>query len=105
MPGFDEVFAPLPADQVLEDAVMDKGYDRNHLRAKFQGHAMHPVMPPKSNRKEAIAYDKDTDRLREQVERFLNRLKQFRRIATRYDKLGYVFLAFMHMGAACLIVK
>jgi putative transposase len=105
MPGFDEVFAQLPTDHALEDAVMDKGYDSNHIRDKLQEHNIHPVIPPKSNRKEAIAYDKDTYRLREQVERFFNRLKQFRRIATRYDKLGYVFLAFIHMVAACLIVK
>jgi transposase len=105
MPGFDEVFAQLPADHALEDAVMDKGYDSNHIRDTLQDHDIRPVIPPKSNRKEAITYDKDTYRLREQVERFFNRLKQFRRIATRYDKLGYVFLAFIHMVAACLIVK
>lgn len=105
MPGFDEIFAQLPTDHALADAVMDKGYDSNHIRDKLQDHDINPVIPPKSNRKEAIAYDKDTYKLREQVERFFNRLKQFRRIATRYEKLGYVFLAFIHMVAACLIVK
>jgi putative transposase len=105
MPGFDEGFAQLPPDQALEDAVMDKGYDSNHIRDKLQDHDITPVIPSKSNRKEAIAYDQAPYRLREQVERFFNRLQQFRRIATRYDKLGYVFLAFIHMVAACLIVK
>jgi transposase len=105
MPGFDEVFQQVPADHALEDAVMDKGYDSNHIRATLQGHGINPVIPPKSNRKETIVYDKATYKLREQVERFFNKLKQFRRIATRYDKLGYIFLAFIHMVAACLIVK
>jgi putative transposase len=105
MPGFDAVFAQLPVDHALEDAVMDRGYDSNPIRDKLQTHDINPVIPPKRNRKEAIAYDKDTYKLREQVERFFNRLKQFRRIATRYDKLGYVFLAFIHMVAACVIVK
>jgi transposase len=105
MPGFDEVFAQLPSAHALEDAVMDRGYDSNHIRAKLQEQGLTPVIPPKKNRKETIAYDKDTYRLREKVERFFNRLKQFRRVATRYDKLGYIFLAFIHIVASCLIIR
>lgn len=105
MPGFDLVFDQIPPANTLEDAVMDKGYDSNHIRAKLQDHGIHPVIPPKSNRKEAITYDKDKYRLREQIERFFNRLKQFRRIATRYEKLGNIFLAFIHIVASCIIVK
>jgi transposase len=105
MPGFDEVFAQLPADHALEDAVMDKGYDSNHIRAKLQDNRINPVIPPKSNRKEVIHYDKDKYRLRQQVERFFNKLKQFRRIATRYEKLGHIFLAFIHVVASCIIIK
>jgi transposase len=105
MPGFDEVFAQLPADHALEDAVMDKGYDSNHIRAKLQDNGINPVIPPKSNRKEVITYDKDKYRLRQKVERFFNKLKQFRRIATRYEKLGHIFLAFLHVVASCIIIK
>jgi transposase len=105
MPGFDEVFAQLPSNHALADAVMDKGYDSNHIRAKLQDQGINPVIPPKSNRKEAIKYDKDTYKLREKVERFFNRLKQFRRVATRYDKLGYIFLAFIHVVASCIIIR
>jgi putative transposase len=105
MPGFDEVFDQLPPENNLEDAVMDKGYDSNHIRDKLKENNMNPVIPPKSNRTESIDYDKDKYKLREKVERFFNRLKQFRRIATRYDKLGNIFLAFIHIVASCLIVK
>jgi transposase len=105
MPGFDEVFAQLPTDHALEDAVMDKGYDSNHIRAKLQDNGINPVIPPKSNRKEVIHYDKDKYRLRQKVERFFNNLKQFRRIATRYEKLGHIFLAFIHVVASCIIIK
>jgi transposase len=52
-----------------------------------------------------MEYDKALYKLREKVERFFNRLKQFRRIATRYDKLGNIYLAFIHLVAACLIIK
>jgi putative transposase len=105
MPGFDAVFDQIPPDHDRKDAVMDKGYDSNHIRDRLQGKAIHPVIPPKNNRKESIEYDKDKYKLREKVERFFNKLKQFRRIATRYDKLGHIFLAFIHLVASCLIVK
>jgi transposase len=105
MPGFAEVFAQLPSAHALEDAVMDRGYDSNQIRAKLQEHGITPVIPPKKNRKVAITYDKDTYKLREKVERFFNRLKQFRRVATRYDKLGYIFLAFIHVVASCIIIR
>ena len=105
MPGFDEVCDQLPPDHALTDAMREKGYDRNHIRARLQESGINPVIPPKSNRKEAIAYEKDKYKLREKVERFFNRLKQFRRIATRYEKLGNTFLAFLHIVASCVIVK
>lgn len=66
---------------------------------------MTPVIPPKTNRKERITSDKALYKLREQVERFFNRLKQFRRIATRYDKLGNTYRAFIHLVATFLVVK
>jgi transposase len=105
MPGFDKVFDPLPQEHALEAAIMAKGYDRNHIRDKLRKQGLTPVIPPKSNRKETIGYDKELYKLREKVERFFNKLKQFRRIATRYEKLGYMFLAFIHIVASCVIVK
>jgi len=105
MPGFDDVFAQLPAEHELEDAVMDKGYDSHHIRETLKAYDIKPVIPPKSNRIEVIEYDKETYKLREKIERFFNRVKQFRRIATRYDKLGAIFLAFIHIVASYLIVK
>ena len=99
------VFGQIPAENVLENAVMDKGYDSNHIRDKLKEEGIHPVIPPKSNRKEVIDYEKDTYKLREKVERFFNRLKQYRRIATRYEKLGHILLAFIHIVASFLIVK
>jgi putative transposase len=99
------VFDQLPTEHHLTDAVLDKGYDSNHIRDKLQAEGMQPVIPPQSNRKEAIEYDKDKYKLREKVERFCNKLKQYRRIATRYDKLGHIFLAFIHLVASCLIIK
>jgi transposase len=104
-PGFDAVFAQLPQEHALEQAIMDRGYDSNHIRTYLQAQGMIPVIPPKKNRKEPMAYDEEQYKLREKVERFFNRLKQFRRIATRYDKLSKCFLAFLHLTAVWLMVK
>jgi putative transposase len=49
--------------------------------------------------------DKDLYKLREKVERFFNKLKQFRRIATRYEKLSHTFLAFIHLVAVWILIK
>ena len=54
-----------------------------------------PVVPPKSNRKNAWDYDKQLYKQRNQVERLFRRIKRFRRIFTRYDKLDLIFLAFV----------
>jgi len=84
---------------------MDKGYDSNDIREQLLAQDMVPVIPPKSNRTAALEYDHDLYKLREKVERFFNNLKQFRRIATRYEKLSQTFLALIHLVAAWIIIK
>ena len=89
----------------MTHAVMDKGYDSNSIRASLVAQDIVPVIPSKSNRTAPIDYDQDVYKLREKVERFFNHLKQFRRIATRYDKLSQTFLAFIHLVAAWIMIK
>ena len=104
-PVFDGVFAQVPQEQQLTHAIMDKGYDSNQIRAQLVAQDIMPVIPPKSNRTEPLDYEKDLYKLREKVERFFNSLKQFRRIATRYEKLSQTFLAFIHLVAAWISIK
>jgi transposase len=99
------VLAQVPPEPPLTHAIMDKGYDSNPIRAQLLAHDIVPVIPPKSNRTTALDYDHDLYKLREKVERFFNKLKQFRRIATRYEKLSQTFLALIHLVAAWLIIK
>ena len=84
---------------------MDKGYDSHGIRAQLLAEDSGPVIPPKSNRTEPLDYDTDLYTLRETVERFFKNLKQFRRIATRYEKLSQTFLALIHLVAAWIIIK
>jgi len=64
----------------------DKGYDSDAVRETLLLHNILPVIPPKANRRDPAPCDYRRYRDRNQVERLFNRLKQFRRIATRYDK-------------------
>jgi transposase len=97
--------AQVPPEPPLTHAIMDKGYDSNAIRAQLLAHDMVPGIPSKSNRTAAIDYDHDLYRLREKVERFCNKLKQFRCIATRYETLSQTLLALIHLGAAWIIIK
>ena len=104
-PLFDQVWDDKPELPALAYTALDKGYDSDHIRARIEKEGIEAVIPPKSNRKVPIAYDAAQYKLREKVERFFGRLKQFRRIATRYDKLSKTFLAFIHLVAAWISIK
>jgi transposase len=71
----------------------DKGYDADTLRRYLRGADVVPVIPGRVNRKQKISYDKDRYRERHWVENAFCRLKDFRRVATRYDKLARNFLS------------
>lgn len=84
----------------------DKGYDSDLIVGLMeQGGMGEAVIPPRSNRKVERAYDKDKYKGRNVVERAINRLKFYRRVATRYDKLLDNFLSFVCLAAAVLNVK
>ena len=70
----------------------DKGYDSDALVEKLEQRGITPVIPPKANRKEPRETDFTLYCERNLVERFFNALKQYRGIATRYDKLANTFL-------------
>ena len=80
--------------------IADKAYDSNALVQKIEEMGASPVIPPKSNRKAPRKYEKERYKRRNRVERLFNRLKQFRRIATRYDKLTRRYAAFVLVAAA-----
>ncbi len=63
------------------------------------------VIPPINTRSKQLPYDKERYRRRNRIERFFHKLKQFRRLATRYDKLARTFLAALHLVAAFLLLK
>ena len=83
----------------------DKGYDADHLCDKIAETGAQIVIPPKRNRKLQRAYDSDLYKERNIIERFFNKLKQFRRVATRYDKLLANFMGFVKLAAIAIWLK
>nr|WP_312889382.1 IS5 family transposase [Rhizobium laguerreae] len=78
----------------------DKGYDGDAIREELLIHGIKPVIPPKANRKNPPSCDFKAYKDRNLIERMFNRLKQFRRIAIRYDKTRKSFEAFLALAAA-----
>ena len=77
----------------------DKGYDADWLRTDLREKGITPIIPGKRGRKRKIRHDKRRYRERWRIEATFNRLKDFRRIATRYDKLAENFLAAVKLAA------
>ena len=74
---------------------MDKGYDANWLVELLEEYGIEAVIPPRSNRKNPRPYDKEVYKHRNVVERMFAQAKEFRRIATRYDKLADSYVSFL----------
>lgn len=83
-----------------EAVLADKGYDADALIDSIQAGGAMAVIPPKRNRVVQRSYDRHLYKDRNLVERFFNRIKQFRRIATRYEKLARNYLSFLHLVCA-----
>ena len=75
--------------------LMDRAYEDEQTRLLAIQHGFIPVVPPKKNRLEPWEYDKELYKRRNEVERLFRRLKGFRRIFTRYEKLDVMYLAFL----------
>jgi putative transposase len=98
------------AEPLLENAdpralIGDKAYDADALLDTLAQRAITPVIPPKANRKVQRACHYALYCERNLVERFFNKLKHFRAIATRYDKLARNFLAGVQLPAAIILLN
>ena len=99
----DGTHAQALIEGVEADAVLaDKVYDANHVLEYLAQRNIQAVIPPKANRAEQREYDRHVYKDRNLVERFFCRLKQFRRIATRYEKLARNFFGMLSLACACI---
>lgn len=94
---------PLPQDLELRHVIADKGYDSDDIRERVRRAGGRPVIPSRRNHRRR-RHDRRLYKLRNVVERFVNRLKQCRRTATRYDKLACTYLGFVQVAAVLTLV-
>jgi transposase len=91
-PCGQELIQSARIPKASEYCAMDKGYEGDAIRSTVKSLGLVPVVPPKSNRRVKWDYDKEIYKKRNEVERFFLRIKRYRRVATRYDKLDFMFM-------------
>ena len=78
--------------------LMDRAYEGEKTREKVTEKGFIPVVPPKKNRKKPWEYDRELYKRRNEIERYFLRLKRFRKVFTRYDKLDVIFCGFIYFA-------
>ena len=97
--GADALLPEMAADTLLADKAFDAD---ERVISPLLARGKSFVIPPKSSRKAPRDFDKDAYKARHLIENFFCRLKQYRAIATRYDKTARNFLAAIHLAAAII---
>ena len=90
-----EQLGPMPEGLPL---LLDRAYESNETRQLVLDLGMIPVVPPKSNRIQPWEYNRALYKKRNEIERLFRRLKGFRRIFSRFEKLDVIFLAFLNFA-------
>ena len=107
-PGQSHDILAVPAllESYKPQAVLaDRAYDANSLRQHLDQIGAAAVIPSTRSRKAPIPHDPVVYKLRNRIERCFNKLKHFRRFATRYDRLASHYLAFVHLAAIMLWLR
>jgi len=94
-------FAPLfrMIGDRIEAFLADRGYDADAIRAEIATAGVQAVIPAKRGRRHPALHDREKYRLRNRIERLFNKLKNWRRIATRYDKTKESYLGFVSLAS------
>ena len=88
----EELIAGIESGHVIAD----RAYDSDEFRKSIAGNGAIPVIPPRSNRRKPHSYDEYLYRERHLVECFIGKIKHYRRIFSRFDKLAGIYLGFLH---------
>lgn len=94
----EALIAGFQADVVIAD----KGYDADAILSAIEATGSEAIVPPKANRVVQREYDRAMYRERNRVERFFQKIKNYRRIATRYERLAVTFSAMLYL-VACVV--
>lgn len=92
----------LPALPDAEVMIADRGYDSDWFREALTNQGIKPCIPGRKNRKHLIEYDTERYKQRNRIERMFGRLKDWRRIATRYDRCAHTFMSAICIAATVI---
>jgi len=99
----DHAYAAALADRAAAENILtvmaDKGYDNDRLRNHLSSGGVEPLIPMRSNRRNRPPFDRERYKQRNLVERFIGRIKENRRVATRYDKKASHYETFVVLAA------
>ena len=97
--GAATVLPALPDADVL---IADRGYDSDWFRAALESRDIEPCIPGRKGRKTPVEYDENRYRQRNLIERMFGKLKDWRRIATRYDRCAHTFMSAICIAATVI---
>jgi transposase len=105
-----QVHEVTQADALIEGfpllcLIADKAFDTAKFRNNLAEREAEAVIPPTVRRKALIAYDTELYKLRHRVECFINKIKHYRRVATRFDKTALSFFSFVSLAAAMIWLR
>jgi transposase len=92
----------VPLLPPARELIADRGYDSNPFRAALAERGITACIPPRKNRKQPIPYDKALYRQRHRIEIMFGRLKDWRRIAMRYDRCAHTFFSAITLAATVI---
>jgi transposase len=95
--GAKLLYPGLPEAKTL---IADKGYDSDEFRDALQAKGIEACIPPKINRRKAIMFDKVLYKQRHKIENMFGKLKDWRRVSTRYDRCAHTFFSAICIAAA-----
>ncbi|MCP1246678.1 IS5 family transposase [Acetobacter cerevisiae] len=98
--GADVLLVELPDE--TEEVIGDRGYDSNRIRLSLAECNITACIPPKKNRKSKLPYDWHLYKKRHLIENMLAKLKDWRRVATRYDRCAHTFMWTIHIAASVI---
>ncbi len=97
--GARALLPELPAAHAM---LADRGYDADWFRNGLIAKGITPCIPSRKNRLEAIPYDEQLYKKRNRIERMFGRIKDWRRIAMRYDRCAHTFLSAIQIACICI---
>ena len=96
---------PLSADLSFDYLIADTAYDAQDFLDFVLAQGAQPVIPPRANRKQPRDYDTHVYKERHLAECFINKIKHYRRIFSRFDKLDCAYLGFLNLAGALIWLR